>query len=69
MFLNADEISAVEDLRKWTVDDVYNFISNIPSCSEHAQAIHTHKHLHKHLHSHMVLPSDLGPVCVFNSDV
>ncbi|KAF4089488.1 hypothetical protein AMELA_G00066430 [Ameiurus melas] len=42
MFLNADEISAVEDFRKWTVDDVYNFISNIPSCSEHAQMFKDH---------------------------
>ncbi|XP_058250636.1 sterile alpha motif domain-containing protein 7 [Hemibagrus wyckioides] len=42
VFLNPDEISAVEDLRKWTVDDVYNFISNIPSCSEHAQMFKDH---------------------------
>ncbi|XP_026792350.3 sterile alpha motif domain-containing protein 7 isoform X1 [Pangasianodon hypophthalmus] len=42
MFLNTDEISAVEDLRKWTVDDVYNFISNIPSCSEQAQTFKDH---------------------------
>ncbi|XP_027009319.2 sterile alpha motif domain-containing protein 7 isoform X1 [Tachysurus fulvidraco] len=41
-FLNPDEISAGEDLRKWTVDDVYNFISNIPSCSEQAQMFKDH---------------------------
>lgn len=26
-----------EDVRKWTVNDVYNFINSIPSCSEYAQ--------------------------------
>lgn len=35
LFLNGDEVS--EDVRKWTVNDVYNFISSIPSCSEYAQ--------------------------------
>ncbi|XP_062849752.1 sterile alpha motif domain-containing protein 7 [Trichomycterus rosablanca] len=42
LFLNPEEISAVEDLRKWTVEDVSNFISNIPSCSEHAQVFKDH---------------------------
>ncbi|KAI5103717.1 sterile alpha motif domain-containing protein 7 isoform X2, partial [Silurus meridionalis] len=42
MFLNTDEISTMEDLRKWGVDDVYNFIRNIPSCSEHAQMFKDH---------------------------
>ncbi|XP_053358395.1 sterile alpha motif domain-containing protein 7 [Clarias gariepinus] len=41
-FLNTGEIFAGEDLRKWTVDDVYNFISNIPSCAEHAQVFKDH---------------------------
>lgn len=26
-----------EDVRKWTVNDVYNFINSIPTCSEYAQ--------------------------------
>lgn len=26
-----------EDIRKWTVNDVYNFINSIPACSEYAQ--------------------------------
>ncbi|XP_018609037.1 sterile alpha motif domain-containing protein 7 isoform X2 [Scleropages formosus] len=41
-FLNGEEISSTEDLRKWTVDDVYNFISSIPSCSEYAQTFKDH---------------------------
>ncbi|KAL4635853.1 sterile alpha motif domain-containing protein 7 isoform X1 [Arapaima gigas] len=41
-FLNGDEISSAEDLRKWTVDDVCNFISNIPSCSEYVQIFKDH---------------------------
>ena len=32
-------MSTLEDIRKWTVDDVYNFIAEIPSCSEYAQVI------------------------------
>jgi len=36
MFLNGEEMS---DIRKWTVDDVFNFISEIPSCAEYAQVI------------------------------
>lgn len=33
--MNGDEVS--EDIRKWTVTDVYNFINSIPTCSEYAQ--------------------------------
>ncbi|XP_051989790.1 sterile alpha motif domain-containing protein 7-like [Xyrauchen texanus] len=42
MFLNGEEMSSQEDVRKWTVDDVYNFISEIPSCSEYAQTFKDH---------------------------
>ncbi len=35
LFLNGDEVS--EDIRKWTVNDVYNFVNSIPTCSEYAQ--------------------------------
>lgn len=35
LFINGDEVS--EDIRKWTVNDVYNFINGIPTCSEYAQ--------------------------------
>lgn len=35
LFLNGDDVS--EDIRKWTVNDVYNFINSIPTCSEYAQ--------------------------------
>ncbi|XP_077088233.1 sterile alpha motif domain-containing protein 7 [Siphateles boraxobius] len=40
MFLNGEEMS---DIRKWTVDDVFNFISEIPSCAEYAQTFKDHK--------------------------
>lgn len=39
MFVNGEEMSSLEDVRKWTTDDVYNFIREIPSCSEYAQVI------------------------------
>ncbi|XP_076004259.1 sterile alpha motif domain-containing protein 7 isoform X2 [Genypterus blacodes] len=40
LFLNGDEVS--EDVRKWTVNDVYNFINSIPTCSEYAQTFKDH---------------------------
>ncbi|XP_032386705.1 sterile alpha motif domain-containing protein 7 [Etheostoma spectabile] len=40
LFLNGDEVP--EDIRKWTVNDVYNFINSIPTCSEYAQAFKDH---------------------------
>uniref|UniRef100_A0A8C6TEK5 Sterile alpha motif domain containing 7 n=1 Tax=Neogobius melanostomus TaxID=47308 RepID=A0A8C6TEK5_9GOBI len=40
LFLNRDEVS--EDIRKWTVNDVYNFINGIPTCSEYAQTFKEH---------------------------
>ncbi|XP_072220595.1 sterile alpha motif domain-containing protein 7 [Leuresthes tenuis] len=40
LFLNGDEVP--EDIRKWTVNDVYNFINSIPSCSEYAQMFKDH---------------------------
>uniref|UniRef100_A0A3B4A4Z3 SAM domain-containing protein n=1 Tax=Periophthalmus magnuspinnatus TaxID=409849 RepID=A0A3B4A4Z3_9GOBI len=40
LFLNGDEVA--EDIRKWTVNDVYNFINSIPTCSEYAQTFKEH---------------------------
>lgn len=42
LFLNGDDISSLEDIRKWSVDDVSTFIGNIPSCSEYAQTFKDH---------------------------
>ncbi|XP_036410554.1 sterile alpha motif domain-containing protein 7 [Megalops cyprinoides] len=42
VFLNGEDMSSVEDIRKWTVEDVYNFVNNIPSCSEYAQTFKDH---------------------------
>ncbi|XP_010892946.1 sterile alpha motif domain-containing protein 7 [Esox lucius] len=42
LFINGEDVSSVEDIRKWTVDDVYNFINNTPSCSEYAQTFKDH---------------------------
>lgn len=42
LFLNGDDVSSLEDIRKWTTDDVYTFIHNIPSCSEYAQTFKDH---------------------------
>ncbi|KAJ3595713.1 hypothetical protein NHX12_005016 [Muraenolepis orangiensis] len=40
VYLNGEEAS--ENMRKWTVDDVYHFISSIPTCSEYAQMFKEH---------------------------
>ncbi|XP_078420711.1 sterile alpha motif domain-containing protein 7 [Cetorhinus maximus] len=37
-----EEGPSVEDIRKWTVDDVYNFISLLPGCSDYAQTFKDH---------------------------
>ncbi|RXM28228.1 Sterile alpha motif domain-containing protein 7 [Acipenser ruthenus] len=42
VFHNGDEMSSVEDIRKWTVEDVYSFINSIPGCSEYAQTFKDH---------------------------
>ncbi|CAL1580374.1 unnamed protein product [Knipowitschia caucasica] len=40
LFLNGEEVA--EDIRKWTVNDVCNFITSIPTCSEYAQTFKEH---------------------------
>ncbi|KAF7222211.1 sterile alpha motif domain-containing protein 7 [Nothobranchius furzeri] len=40
IFLNGDD--APEDIRKWTVNDVYNFVNSIPTCAEYAQTFKDH---------------------------
>ncbi|NXN90972.1 SAMD7 protein, partial [Rhinopomastus cyanomelas] len=42
LILNGEDISAIEDIRKWTVDDVYNFIGSLPGCSDYAQVFKDH---------------------------
>ncbi|KAB1284221.1 Sterile alpha motif domain-containing protein 7, partial [Camelus dromedarius] len=32
-----EDLSLDEDIQKWTVNDVYNFISGLPGCSDYAQ--------------------------------
>ncbi|XP_074954617.1 sterile alpha motif domain-containing protein 7 [Phalacrocorax aristotelis] len=42
LILNGEDISSIEDIRKWTVDDVYNFIITLPGCSDYAQIFKDH---------------------------
>ncbi|XP_010293446.1 PREDICTED: sterile alpha motif domain-containing protein 7 [Phaethon lepturus] len=42
LILNGEDISSIEDIRKWTVDDVYNFIVSLPGCSDYAQVFKDH---------------------------
>ncbi|XP_023069300.1 sterile alpha motif domain-containing protein 7 [Piliocolobus tephrosceles] len=35
-------LSLDEDIQKWTVDDVHNFISSLPGCSDYAQVFKDH---------------------------
>lgn len=34
-----ENLSLNEDIQKWTVNDVYNFISGLPGCSDYAQVM------------------------------
>uniref|UniRef100_A0A8D0FUB3 Sterile alpha motif domain containing 7 n=1 Tax=Strix occidentalis caurina TaxID=311401 RepID=A0A8D0FUB3_STROC len=42
LILNGEDISSIEDIRKWTVDDVYNFIVSLPGCSAYAEIFKDH---------------------------
>ncbi|XP_034989033.1 sterile alpha motif domain-containing protein 7 [Zootoca vivipara] len=42
LILNGEDISAIEDIRKWTVEDVYSFIISLPGCSDYAQIFKDH---------------------------
>uniref|UniRef100_A0A8C9ERR6 Sterile alpha motif domain containing 7 n=1 Tax=Pavo cristatus TaxID=9049 RepID=A0A8C9ERR6_PAVCR len=42
LILNGEDISTIEDIRKWTVGDVYNFIISLPGCSDYAQIFKEH---------------------------
>ncbi|XP_066446087.1 sterile alpha motif domain-containing protein 7 [Eleutherodactylus coqui] len=42
LFLNREEIPTLQDIRKWTSQDVYNFVSNLPGCSTYAQVFKDH---------------------------
>ncbi|XP_009070980.1 PREDICTED: sterile alpha motif domain-containing protein 7 [Acanthisitta chloris] len=42
LILNGEDISSIEDIRKWTVDDVYNFIVSLPGCADYAQIFKDH---------------------------
>nr|XP_006122928.1 sterile alpha motif domain-containing protein 7 [Pelodiscus sinensis] len=42
LILSGEDISSIEDIRKWTIDDVYNFIISLPGCSDYAQVFKDH---------------------------
>ncbi|XP_020835599.2 sterile alpha motif domain-containing protein 7 [Phascolarctos cinereus] len=42
LFLNGEDLSSVEDIRKWAIDDVYDFITGLPGCSDYAQIFRDH---------------------------
>ncbi|NXJ15682.1 SAMD7 protein, partial [Odontophorus gujanensis] len=42
LILNGEDISTIEDIRKWTVDDVYSFIMSLPGCLDYAQIFKDH---------------------------
>ncbi|KAG8581197.1 hypothetical protein GDO81_007585 [Engystomops pustulosus] len=37
LFLNREEIPTLQDIHKWSSQDVYNFVSSLPGCSAYAQ--------------------------------
>ncbi|KAM4694643.1 sterile alpha motif domain-containing protein 7 [Discoglossus pictus] len=42
LFLNRDDIPPIQDMHKWTSQDVYNFVINLPGCSSYAQVFKDH---------------------------
>uniref|UniRef100_A0A8C8B7F7 Sterile alpha motif domain containing 7 n=1 Tax=Otus sunia TaxID=257818 RepID=A0A8C8B7F7_9STRI len=42
LILNGEDISSMEDIRKWTVNDVYNFIVSLPGCLAYAEIFKDH---------------------------
>lgn len=39
LFLDGDESPALEDISKWTVEDVCSFVSNLAGCTEYTQVM------------------------------
>ncbi|XP_020737775.2 sterile alpha motif domain-containing protein 7 [Odocoileus virginianus] len=70
-----ENLSLNEDIQKWTVNDVYNFISGLPGCSDYAQVFKDHAIdgetlpllTEEHLRSAMGLK--LGPALKIQSQV
>ncbi|XP_040287003.1 sterile alpha motif domain-containing protein 7 [Bufo bufo] len=42
LFLNREEMPTLQDIRKWSSQDVYNFVSSLPGCSAYAQVFKDH---------------------------
>ncbi|XP_063775670.1 sterile alpha motif domain-containing protein 7 [Pseudophryne corroboree] len=42
LFLNREDNPTVQDIHKWTSQDVYNFVSSLPGCSTSAQVFKDH---------------------------
>ncbi|XP_073482269.1 sterile alpha motif domain-containing protein 7 isoform X1 [Aquarana catesbeiana] len=42
LFLNREDIPTIQDICKWTSQDVYNFICSLPGCSAYAQVFKDH---------------------------
>ncbi|XP_071995676.1 sterile alpha motif domain-containing protein 7 [Engystomops pustulosus] len=42
LFLNREEIPTLQDIHKWSSQDVYNFVSSLPGCSAYAQVFKDH---------------------------
>ncbi|XP_072474609.1 translocation protein SEC62 isoform X1 [Notamacropus eugenii] len=42
LFINSEDLPSVEDIRKWAVDDVYDFITGLPGCADYAQIFRDH---------------------------
>ncbi|XP_053565006.1 sterile alpha motif domain-containing protein 7, partial [Bombina bombina] len=42
IFLNREDNPSVQDMHKWTSQDVYNFVISLPGCSSYAQVFKDH---------------------------
>ncbi|XP_048201973.1 sterile alpha motif domain-containing protein 7 [Perognathus longimembris pacificus] len=72
---SGENLSLDEDIQTWTVDDVHNFISNLPGCSDYAQVFKDHAidgetlPLLTEAHLRSTLGLKLGPALKIQSQV
>lgn len=66
LFLDGEESPALEDISKWTVEDVCSFVSNLSGCTEYTQ-VNLFLWPQEH-HGRNVLPAgpdSLPPICAY----
>lgn len=61
LFLDGEDVGPVEDISKWTVEDVCSFVAGLAGCSEYVQVRATPRS------AELILPVLIPPECHLNS--